>query len=122
MGAVKKPTVYTYAKCSTCRNATKWLRESGIEFTEKPIRETPPTVAELKRMLKHQQGELKKLFNTSGGDYREMKLGEKLPTMSEAEALELLAGNGNLVKRPFLLSDQVGLVGFKADQWGAALG
>ena len=121
MGAMKKPTVYTYAKCSTCRNATKWLRESGIEFIEKPIRETPPTVAELKRMLKHQQGELKKLFNTSGGDYREMKLGEKLPAMAEAEALQLLAGNGNLVKRPFLLSDQVGLVGFKSDQWVAAL-
>ena len=122
MGAVKKPTVYTYAKCSTCRNATKWLRESGIEFIEKPIRDTPPTTAELKRMLKYQQGELRKLFNTSGGDYRAMKLGEKLPSMAEAEALQLLAGNGNLVKRPFLLSDQVGLVGFNADHWAAMLG
>lgn len=122
MGAVKKPTVYTYAKCSTCRNAVKWLREQGIEFTEKPIRETPPSRAELKRMLGYQDGNLKKLFNTSGGDYREMKLGPKLPDMAENDAFALLAQNGNLVKRPFLLTDSVGLVGFKADVWSAALG
>ena len=118
---MKKPTIYTYAKCSTCRNAVKWLREQGIEFTEKPIRETPPSQAEFKRMLGYQDGNLKKLFNTSGGDYREMKLGPKLPDMPDKEAFELLAQNGNLVKRPFLLTDSVGLVGFKADVWSAAL-
>jgi arsenate reductase len=122
MGVVKKPTVYTYAKCSTCRNAVKWLREQGIEFTEKAIRETPPSKTELKRMLGHQDGVLKKLFNTSGGDYREMKLGPKLLEMADKDALELLSQNGNLVKRPFLLTDSVGLVGFKADVWTAALG
>ena len=87
MDAVKKPTVYTYAKCSTCRNAVKWLRAEGIDFEEKPIRESPPTPAELKRMLAFQVGALKRLFNTSGGDYRELKLGSKLPDMTEQDAL-----------------------------------
>ncbi|WP_221031827.1 arsenate reductase family protein [Actomonas aquatica] len=118
---MKKPVVYTYAKCSTCRKAVKWLEAEGISFTEKPIRETPPSKAELKRMLAAQNGELKKLFNTSGGDYREMKLGSKLPTMTETEAFDLLHANGNLVKRPFLLTDTVGLVGFKEEVWAAAL-
>jgi arsenate reductase (glutaredoxin) len=121
MDAVKKPTVYTYAKCSTCRNAVKWLRAEGIDFEEKPIRESPPTPAELKRMLAFQVGALKRLFNTSGGDYRELKLGSKLPDMTEQDAFALLASNGNLVKRPFLLTDTVGLVGFKADDWAVAL-
>ena len=121
MGAVKYPVVYTYAQCSTCRNAVKWLNAEGIAFTEKPIRETPPPKDELKRMLTFQGGELRKLFNTSGGDYREMKIGEKLDTMTTATALELLAGHGNLVKRPFLLTAQVGLVGFKPDVWAEAL-
>ena len=121
MGAVNSPVIYTYAKCSTCRNAVKWLDAHGIAFTEKPIRETPPSRAELERMLAFQGGELRKLFNTSGGDYREMKIGEKLDTMTTAAALELLAGHGNLVKRPFLLTAQVGLVGFKPDVWAEAL-
>lgn len=118
---MKAPVVYTYAKCSTCRKAVKWLEAQGIAFTEKAIRETPPSSAELKRMLAYQDGQLKKLFNTSGGDYRELQLGPKLADMPVAEALALLQGNGNLVKRPFLLTDKVGLVGFKEDVWAAAL-
>ena len=119
---MSKPTIYTYRKCSTCRKATKWMDAQGLKYTEKPIRETPPSVAELRKMLKRQDGQLKKLFNTSGGDYREMKLGPKLPTMSDEDAIALLHANGNLVKRPFLLAGDIGLVGFKEDVWTAALG
>ncbi len=116
-------TVYTYANCDTCRRAVKWLRAQGISFVEKPIRETPPTPAELRTMLVRLGGAtaLRKLFNTSGVDYRALKLGEKLPAMSEAEAIALLAGNGNLVKRPFALGTGVGLVGFDETVWAAAL-
>lgn len=109
--------IFTYAKCDTCRKAVKWLQARGIPFTEIPIREQPPTKAELKHMLGVYQGDLKRLFNTSGGDYRELKLGEKLPAMSETEAIDLLASNGNLVKRPFLIAEKGGLVGFKEPEW-----
>lgn len=115
-------TIHTYAKCDTCRKAVKWLQARGISFTEIPIREQPPTKAELKRMLAVYQGDLKRLFNTSGGDYRELNLGEKLPAMSESEAIDLLASNGNLVKRPFLLTEKGGLVGFKEPEWEAFFG
>ena len=121
-------TVYTYANCDTCRRAVKWLRAHGIELDEKPIRETPPTAAELRTMLARLggPGALRKLFNTSGVDYRVQKLGEKLPVLSETEALALLAGNGNLVKRPFVLGSGadakgVGLVGFDEAVWAEVL-
>jgi arsenate reductase (glutaredoxin) len=113
--------VYTYANCDTCRRAVKWLRAHELAFEERAIRETPPTLAELRTMLAAQRGELRKLFNTSGRDYREMKLGEKLPAMSEAAALSLLSENGNLVKRPFLLGANVALVGFDEKMWASAL-
>lgn len=109
--------VHTYAKCDTCRKAVKWLKARGIAYEEIPIREQPPSKADLRRMLEVYGGDLKRLFNTSGGDYRELKLGEKLSSMSETEALDLLAGNGNLVKRPFLLDREGGLVGFKETEW-----
>jgi arsenate reductase len=121
-------TVYTYANCDTCRRAVKWLRGRGLEFEEKPIRETPPTPAELRTVLAllGGPGALRKLFNTSGLDYRAQKLGAKLPTISEADAITLLAGNGNLVKRPFVLGagsggPGVGLVGFDEAAWKTAL-
>lgn len=121
--------VYTYANCDTCRRAVKWLRARGIVFSEKPIRETPPTPVELRKMLDHLggAGAMKKLFNTSGADYRAQKLGDTLPTLTEAAAIKLLSANGNLVKRPFILGPgaggaEVGLVGFDEETWRAALG
>jgi arsenate reductase len=114
-------TLYTYAKCSTCRAATAYLRRRGVPFTEKPIREQPPTLRELRTMLT-QLGEVRRLFNTSGRDYRELGLGATLPAMSEAQALRLLAGNGNLIKRPFVPRAGGGLVGFKEGEWDQAFG
>lgn len=115
-------TVYTYAKCSTCRSATKWLRARGVAFLERPIRETPPTPAELQRMLVFQEGNLRRLFNTSGVDYRARGLSTKLTSMPISAAFTLLAANGNLVKRPFLLADSFGLVGFNKAEWIEKLG
>jgi arsenate reductase len=118
---MKPVTVYTLAKCSTCRAAVKWLQEQGIAFVEKPIRETPPGRPELQAMLAAQGGELRRLFNTSGLEYRALGLTSQLPQMTENEALRLLAGNGMLVKRPFLLGPGVALVGFKEQAWAEAL-
>ncbi len=114
---MKPIKLYTYTKCSTCRKAVKWLESQKLAYEEHPIRETPPKVKELRTMLKAYDGELKKLFNTSGGDYREQKLGSKLPAMSDQEAIAMLTANGNLVKRPFALGDGVALVGFSEAVW-----
>jgi arsenate reductase len=111
--------VYTYAGCDTCRKAVRFLRNEEIPFQEIPIRETPPPLQELSAM-REAYGNLRKLFNTSGRDYRAAGLGEKLPGLSEKAALQLLAGNGNLVKRPFALGDGVRLVGFEEKAWREA--
>lgn len=116
------PTLYAYKNCDTCRKATKWLKENNVAHETKAIRETPPSISELKSALKANGGDLRKLFNTSGGDYRDLGLKDKLPTMSEAEALDLLSKNGNLVKRPFLIGKDVALTGFSESAWSEALG
>jgi arsenate reductase len=116
--------VYAYTGCSTCKNAIKWLKGRGVAFEEIAIREMPPSVGELKGMLGAQGGELRRLFNVSGMDYRSLGLKDTLPGMSTEEALGLLAGNGNLVKRPFVLDagKKVFLVGFKEGEWEKVLG
>lgn len=113
--------IYTLPTCDSCRRAVKWLRARKVTFEERAIRETPPSVAELRAMLAACGGEWRKLFNTSGRDYREQGLGAKLPVMTAAEAFALLAGNGNLVKRPFAIGDGVALVGFDEAAWDKAL-
>ena len=64
---------------------------------------------------------LKKFFNTSGMLYKEMKLKDKLPTMSEEEQLRLLATNGMLVKRPLIVDDNAVITGFKEAEWSEKL-
>lgn len=113
--------IYQYPKCSTCRKAMKFLDAEGIDYISADITEIPPSKAQLKSMLKHQDGEIKKLFNTSGVQYRELKIKDKLPLMTDAEAIDLLSQNGRLIKRPFLLAENVGLIGFKEEAWREAL-
>ena len=114
--------VFTYEKCGTCRKALKWLDDRGFAYQKIPIRETPPGKSILKKMLKAQDGQRKKLFNTSSKDYRDPEVKDRLPNLSDDEAIELLASRGNLIKRPFVLDGEVALVGFKEEEWEEALG
>lgn len=106
-----------YPKCSTCQKAKKWLDSQEIEYTERHIVEENPTYEELKEWHQKSGLSLKKFFNTSGMLYKEMKLKDKLPEMSEDEQLKLLATNGMLVKWPLLLDEDKVLVGFKEKEW-----
>ena len=91
------------------------MAENDIEFESIAVRKQPPSVEELKSAC--DQLGLKKLFSTAGQEYRKLGLKDTLPSMSEEDALELLSGNGNLVKRPMLFSEKGTLVGFKVDEW-----
>ena len=106
-----------YSKCSTCQKAKKWLDVNGIEYTERPIKEQNPTIEELKAWHKRSGLPLKKFFNTSGLLYKDMKLKDKLPSMSDEEQYALLATDGMLVKRPMVIGNDYVLVGFRETDW-----
>lgn len=110
-----------YPKCSTCQKARKWLEANHLEFTERHIVEENPSYEELKEWYAESGLPLKKFFNTSGMLYKEMRLKDKLPAMSEEEQLKLLATNGMLVKRPLIVNGNIILTGFKEAEWEKAL-
>lgn len=109
--------VLVYRKCSTCIKALKWLDANGVEYVERAIVEENPTYEELKEWYGRSGLPLKKFFNTSGVLYKEMKLKDKLPKMSEEEQLKLLATDGKLVKRPLVVGNDFVLTGFKEAEW-----
>ena len=106
-----------YPKCSTCQKAKKWLLENQVEFEDRHIIEDNPSKEELKAWYEKSGRPLKRFFNTSGMKYKELKLKDRLPDMSEEEQLELLASDGMLVKRPVLVGDDFVLTGFKEKEW-----
>ena len=106
-----------YPKCNTCKKAEAWLKENKINYESRPIKEENPTVEELKDWVKKSGLPVRKFFNTSGLLYKEMKLKDKLGSMTEEEMLALLATDGMLVKRPLLIGEEKVLVGFKEAEW-----
>lgn len=106
-----------YPQCSTCKKAKKWLDGHGVSYTDRHIKEENPNAGELKEWHERSGLELKKFFNTSGMLYKEMKLKDKLPGMSQEEMYELLASDGMLVKRPLVIGEDFVLVGFREAQW-----
>ena len=110
-----------YPKCSTCQKAKKWLDEHQISYEDRHIVENNPTFEELKDWYERSGLPLKKFFNTIGMLYKEMKLKDKLPEMSEEEQLKLLATNGMLVKRPLIVDGDRVLTGFKMAEWETLL-
>ena len=106
-----------YPKCSTCVKARNWLSENKINFEERNIKEQNPTYEELSEFYRKSGLPLKKFFNTSGILYKEMKLKDKLPSMTEEEMLKLLSTDGMLVKRPIAVDGNTILVGFKESEW-----
>lgn len=109
--------ILCYPRCTTCKKAVKWLDEKGVEYEYRDIKEKNPKKTELKKWIKASGLPVKKFFNTSGQLYREMQLKDKLPEMSEADMIDLLATDGLLVKRPLLITDDKVLVGFKEAEW-----
>ncbi len=113
-----KPLVLAYSGCQTCKNALKWLAARKIEVEVRPIVESPPTAAELKKWLAASGLPIRKWLNTSGQSYR--ALGKaKVDAADDATVARWLTEDGKLVKRPVLVKGDQVLVGFKEEQWKA---
>lgn len=110
-----------YAKCTTCQKAKRWLDEHQLHYIDRPIKEEHPTAEELRAWQQQSGLPLRRFFNTSGQLYRSLGLKDKLPTLSEEEQLTLLAGDGMLVKRPIVVTEDAVLVGFRPAEWEKAL-
>lgn len=107
-----KPTVYAYAKCSTCRKALAFLKGRDVAVNTVDIVTQPPSKTELQRIQKLAGVPVKKLFNTSGQSYRDGDFGKRLTTMTDAQAFDALARDGKLIKRPLVAGKDYALVGF----------
>lgn len=110
-----------YPKCSTCRKAKNWLDSHGINYESRDVSSDVPSTEEIKKWSGMSQVPLKKFFNSCSAPYKELNLKDKLSSMNDEEQINILSSNGMLLKRPLLVSDDMVLVGFKAEEWEAAL-
>ena len=89
---------------------SRWMSELGIDIRFKSGYEFYVT------------GHLRALHiedKTTGKDYKELDIKSKLTELTENEIITMLHQNGNLIKRPFALSNNWGDVGFKEESWSS---
>ena len=113
--------VYCYSKCSTCKKALNWLDENNVRYEAVDIKADHPDSETLRKYFAMSGLPLKRFFNTSGIQYREMALSKKLSDMSEDDQIALLSTDGMLVKRPLVVGDNFVLTGFNLSEWEAKL-
>jgi len=106
-----------YPKCTTCQKARAYLEGKKVPYEFRDIKTENPSAEELTHWWKMSGLPLKKFFNTSGLQYKALKLKDKLPEMTEEEQIHLLASDGMLVKRPLLVGENYVLVGFRQAEW-----
>lgn len=110
--------VYIHPKCTTCKKALTFLDAQSCAYETIDITKQAPPREVLERSS---ATSIRKMFNTSGMQYREQGLKDKLEALSKDEALDLLTQNGMLVKRPVLVTEASVLQGFKQSEWESAL-
>jgi arsenate reductase len=118
---MSKVLVLSYAGCSTCKKALKWLEAHGVDVTVRPIVDEPPTSQELAAWIPASGLPLQKWLNTSGQSYRAIGKDE-VAAASEATIRGWLAADGKLVKRPVLVRGKTVLVGFDEKAYAALFG
>ena len=101
---MKKIILYGYLKCSTCRKATKWLDKKSFEYQLIDIVKEPPLLDYLCLALEQNSSDKMRIFNTRGKAFKSINC--DIYSLSKAEIIQLVVGDGKLIKRPFLVYEE----------------
>ena len=98
--AKSKITVYEKPTCTTCRKLTKKLTENGIDFEKVNYYVEPFTKEKLSALLKKMNMQPSELIRRKGDTYKKLDL--KNNAYTEAQLLDFMINNHDLVERPIV--------------------
>jgi arsenate reductase (glutaredoxin) len=97
-----RATIYHNPKCSTSRKTLDLLRDNGIEPTVVAYLKTPPTRAELAKMISDADIDVRTAVRKRESLYMELGLAEA----SDDELLDAMAEHPILIERPFVVTSK----------------
>jgi arsenate reductase (glutaredoxin) len=112
--------LYGIPNCDTVKKARVWLDAQGRAYTFHDYKKEGADPARIAGWIA--AAGLDVVVNRKGTTFRTLSEEDKARAADAASAPALLAANPSVIKRP--VAEHAGgiLVGFKADEWGAALG
>ena len=111
-------TLYGIPNCDTVKKARDWLSARGLAHAFHDYKKAGADPAKLAQWAGAAGWE--KVLNRAGTTFRKLPEADKLG-LDAAKAVALMAANPSCIKRPVLEHPGGVLVGFKPDEWAAAL-
>ena len=111
-------TVYGIPNCDTVKKARTWLDAHGIAYTFHDYKKAGADASKLAQWCAAAGWE--KVLNRAGTTFKKLPDADKAD-LDAAKAAALMAANPSCIKRPIVEHSGALLVGFKPDEWAAAL-
>lgn len=111
--------LYGIPNCDTVKKARAWLDGQGLAYTFHDYKKEGADPARLAQWI--DTAGLDTVLNRRGTTFRALPEADKAD-IDAAKAVRLMAASPSLIKRPVVEHPGGLLVGFKADEWAAALG
>lgn len=112
--------LYGIPNCDTVKKARDWLETQGHPYVFHDYKKEGAEAERIAGWIA--AAGLDVVVNRKGTTYRALSDEDKARAASADTAPTLLAANPSVIKRPIVEHDGGLLVGFKADDWAAALG
>jgi arsenate reductase len=110
-------TVYGIPSCDTMKKARTWLDKNHIEYSFHDYKKLGITKAKLKEWCKQVEWDI--LLNRRGTTWRKLDDDTKAG-INKTTAIDIMAENTSIIKRPVIETDSVLLVGFSEDEYNNA--
>ena len=102
-------TLYHNPRCSKSRGALELLEARGLQLTVVRYLETPPSAAELKRLLGKLGISARDLLRSGEDEYKALGLSDT--RLSETQLIEAMASHPKLIERPILIAGDKAIIG-----------
>ncbi len=107
-------TLYHNPRCSKSRQTLDLLRAQDLEPTIVEYLKTPPSAAELGRILDLLGIEPRQLMRTKEAEYKELKLDDT--ALSRQELIQTMVDHPKLIERPILITGDSAAIGRPPEQ------
>jgi arsenate reductase (glutaredoxin) len=106
--------IYQKPTCTTCRQVYAALKESGVDFEAVDYYTDPIPKAKLKELLRKLDMTPRELLRTKDPIYKTLRIADR--DLGDAELLDLMVANPDLIQRPIVERGDSAILARPADR------